>query len=220
MTRHTDKATRWLETVVSIMMEMHRCYDRYNWSGCVFWCSQGRFLWGDDFWALTSEDWDGSIHGKIWKRRRIWLKEAASSLSFKTWTTLSRFRCMKGWLDVSEGGGIGRMKGKKRAGYRSGVACWRLSASSLSRKGPALPKVIASPRNQLVCNGWYRERLKNPVPCLNLGHTWRASLAFKPIMRSDEAFVTIESQFKACLSPILSLPLGRWTQEPSPIKIL
>lgn len=29
----------------------------------------------------------------------------------------------RGWLDVSEGGGIGRMKGKKRAGYRSGVAC-------------------------------------------------------------------------------------------------
>lgn len=44
MTKHTDRATRWLERVVSIMMEIHRCCDRHNWSRGIFWGSQGRVL--------------------------------------------------------------------------------------------------------------------------------------------------------------------------------
>lgn len=68
-------------------MEIHRCCDRHNWSGGIFWGSQGRFLlrWLLRKWLLSLDIWRlrWKQPWKVWKRRRIWVREIASSLGFK-----------------------------------------------------------------------------------------------------------------------------------------
>lgn len=97
MNRHADKGTRWLETVISIMMEIHRCRDRINWVGVYFGVVKEGF-----FEEVTFEPWYLKTEvepamGRSGEGGESDLEGTASSLVSDAWMNLSHFRSMKGW---------------------------------------------------------------------------------------------------------------------------